>query len=71
MSSATQGSSPINCCGLMYTSVPPVGLIETRLADSVIDAEIPKSVTFRSPARVTIRFAGFKSRWTIFALPCA
>ena len=43
----------------------------TRVIESLIEREMPKSVTFRSPRPLTMRFAGFKSRCTTRAWRCA
>ena len=56
--------SPRHCSGDMYAAVPIVLLAPVRAVTSVSLA-MPKSVSLSTPWRLTMRFDGFKSRWTM------
>ena len=70
---------PVACSGDMYPAVPvttpgrvstpePLAVVSVSPVSSVSSATsfaTPKSSTFTTPSRVTMTFAGFRSRWTM------
>ena len=58
----------IACSGDMYGGVPivvPVAVTNAPVSAESVAFAIPKSAIFTPPAPVTMRFSGFRSRWTM------
>ena len=63
MSVCTSTSTPRVCSGLMYATVPTAAPSRVTSVRAIFAS--PKSRIATRPSDVTIRLAGFTSRWTI------